>query len=1077
MEQAAATNLANHIMGSLFKEIDTKIKMLKGVRSQSESLRRELNMLVARSIDELTDRGDAPRTAVARECGEQMRELMHDMEDCIERFLHRITCDEEAGPLRVAAHTVKTLGIRGKFAKEMKKLKQRLQEFGSGRSPVAAAPPAGPRCLAIENSPVGIAKAKEDLLVLLDEAEGEAEKLRVISIVGFAGSGKTTLANAVYKSAAAVDAQRFPLRAWVRRSHYRDASGLLKKIINEFWGEAGEADTRELDEWGLEEYLQQNLGKQRYIIVLVDMDMRHWRWIELTFKDNGTSSRIIVTTNMLSTAKQCSSSYGDGYVYRMPNLGDKDSEKIALIDQQAPGDPASRTALLQKCDGLPLALVSVASHVRSRIHGSPTRDHCTKLCSRLGSFLHEQPDPSGEVDPFAELRGVLMDNYTSLPYCTGQPSLLYLGIFPDGRSLKRNKITRRWVAEGYARSKDPRRSEQEVADANFKEFMNRNIIQPVGVSSRICKALGIVHEFVVHKSISNNFITPFNAPEFRTDFTSNVRHAEKVRHLFINDSNVTSSRTKLNMNLSCVRSLTVLSESAGEALSKFSEYKMIRVLDLEKCRDVNDHHLRRICRLWNLRYLSLGGSITKLPTTIAKLKLLQTLTVSKEEVTELPVEVLGLPCLIHLIGKFTLPKKLPKKERLKKLCEENKLQTLAGFIANGNQGFLQLIVHSKNLRKVKIWCESTGEVRDINNLNNDLVKAIQEYSKDPLVHGQVRSLSVDFQIFPEGDLPVGTIYHLSSLKLHGNLSTVPRLLAFLSVEELTHLCLSLTVLTRELLSAISGMRYLVHLKLISDKVSEGLVIEIGEFERLQRLYFVVTRPDAVASRMHVRHGYLPELVSLQLLSKHLAGTSGIEIRHFTKLQEIELHPEVSEAARQEWEAAARNHPNRPNVLPSKCVDHPVASAAPVGDELKENPVAGAAPAGDVSAEDPVAGAGAAGDEPAEKPAAVAAVVADEPTENPVASTASEDLAPADKGPRLIVAQNEALLSNHGGLASTEMDDHQPTENQTAPEEAAPDSTIPAQPVEEASNHSPVQMDHQDCVKLLNAMTESWPKLI
>ncbi|CAN6347185.1 unnamed protein product [Urochloa humidicola] len=33
------------------------------------------------------------------------------------------------------------------------------------------------------------------------------------------------------------------------------------------------------------------------------------------------------------------------------------------------------------------------------------------------------------------------------------------------------------------------------------------------------------------------------------------------------------------------------------------------------------------------------------------------------------------------------------------------------------------------------------------------------------------------------------------------------------------------------------------------------------------------------------------------------------------LQEIELHPEISETARQEWEAAAQSHPNRPIVLP------------------------------------------------------------------------------------------------------------------------------------------------------------------
>lgn len=160
-----------------------------------------------------------------------------------------------------------------------------------------------------------------------------------------------------------------------------------------------------------------------------------------------------------------------------------------------------------------------------------------------------------------------------------------------------------------------------------------------------------------------------------------------------------------------------------------------------------------------IRYLiSLNDNIKKLPKTIDRLKLLETLTVSKNEVTELPVEVLGMPCLIHLTGKFMLPKKLPHEDKLEKLFTKSRLQTLAGFIGIRNQGFLQLMVHSKNLTKVKIWYESTEEVGGTEKLND----TIQEYSKTPLLHGQVRSLSVDFQTSPEWHLPEGIKYYCSS---------------------------------------------------------------------------------------------------------------------------------------------------------------------------------------------------------------------------------------------------------------------------------------------------------------------------
>lgn len=273
MEHAALVGFTNQVMGKLFSEIDGKIKQLEGVRFQSESLRRELNMLVAYKIDELTGSRDGPPPAVEREHGEQIRELIHDIEDCIERFLHRITCEQETGIGGVfhrAVHKVKTLGIRNRFAKEMEKLKKRLMELGSSQSRNLVTPAQGePRSLPTENNPVGITKAVQHLLKLLDEVDGQANKLRVISIVGFGGSGKTTLANAVYKTAAAFHPERFPLRAWVRRSHYDDVSGLLRKIIKEFWGATGEEATGGMDKWDLQDYVDQNLSEQRYVIVTI----------------------------------------------------------------------------------------------------------------------------------------------------------------------------------------------------------------------------------------------------------------------------------------------------------------------------------------------------------------------------------------------------------------------------------------------------------------------------------------------------------------------------------------------------------------------------------------------------------------------------------------------------------------------------------------------------------------------------------------------------------------------------------------------------------------------------------------
>jgi hypothetical protein len=84
---------------------------------------------------------------------------------------------------------------------------------------------------------VGIGKSVEELVSLLHEVECEKEQLRVISVVGFGGLGKTTLARAVYDSPCAKE--RFPCRAWVTtagRSSEIDGGGfgwILREIARQ----------------------------------------------------------------------------------------------------------------------------------------------------------------------------------------------------------------------------------------------------------------------------------------------------------------------------------------------------------------------------------------------------------------------------------------------------------------------------------------------------------------------------------------------------------------------------------------------------------------------------------------------------------------------------------------------------------------------------------------------------------------------------------------------------------------------------------------------------------------------------
>ena len=370
-----------------------------------------------------------------------------------------------------------------------------------------------------------------------------------------------------------------------------------------------------------------------------DIEEEQWDTITSAFEENRQGSRIVVTTTFRATANRRSNA--NGCVYKMRTLGMRDSMTIALGGRCTAELVQGSETLLKKCGGLPLALVSVARHLSGE--DEPTGQFCSELCSKLGSYLERE---DGEPN-FARLRDVLMDSYTSLSDLNVRTCLLYLGIFPNDRPLRKNVIIRRWLAEGYARSEDITLSEQSVANENFKTLIDRNIVLPFktrkNAEVKMCKTHGIMHEFLLHRAMCEKFIMCSHAPSNQI-----------VRHLFVHgDANDTKSTMTLKTDLSRVRSLTVRG-NAGSAISDFAKYKLIRVLDLEECTDVNDSHVRKICKLWNLRYLSLSCNVKNLPKEIAKLKLLETLVLSKTVVNVLPVEVIGLPCLTNLIGKFKL---------------------------------------------------------------------------------------------------------------------------------------------------------------------------------------------------------------------------------------------------------------------------------------------------------------------------------------------------------------------------------------------------------------------------------------
>lgn len=155
-------------------------------------------------------------------------------------------------------------------------------------------------------------------------------------------------------------------------------------------------------------------------------------------------------------------------------------------------------------------------------------------------------------------------------------------------------------------------------------------------------------EYICQVSMSENFAALVSEAMEMGD--------SRIRRLSFHADSPVDEIKILKMNLSIVLTLAVSGKGCN-AILDFKKYRLVAVLDLKECENLNAHHVKYICKLVLLKYLSLGDSIKEIPTEISRLQLLETLEMGRKETVRLYREVFELPNLKHLIGNFTLGEK------------------------------------------------------------------------------------------------------------------------------------------------------------------------------------------------------------------------------------------------------------------------------------------------------------------------------------------------------------------------------------------------------------------------------------
>ncbi|XP_037446418.1 disease resistance protein Pik-2-like [Triticum dicoccoides] len=244
---SAATGALKPVLEKLFALMGDEYKRFKGVRGEIQFLMDELTamhaFLLKMSEEEEPDEQDKVwMTAV--------RELSYDMEDSIDDFMQGVG-NKDSKPDGFIEKIKNSLGKLGKMkarrriGNEIHDLKKQIidvaerneryktrQAISNIKNEVV-----DPRALVIfehASKLIGMDRPKADLAKLLNKKNGwvsskEEEPLKIVSIVGSGGLGKTTLANQVYQE----HKEEFQCCAFLSVSRRPDMMNILRNILSQ----------------------------------------------------------------------------------------------------------------------------------------------------------------------------------------------------------------------------------------------------------------------------------------------------------------------------------------------------------------------------------------------------------------------------------------------------------------------------------------------------------------------------------------------------------------------------------------------------------------------------------------------------------------------------------------------------------------------------------------------------------------------------------------------------------------------------------------------------------------------------
>jgi hypothetical protein len=280
---AFVTGALGSIIPKLYELVKDEYNLQTGLKKKITCLSRDLESMHA-ALGKVADVPPEQLDDGVKLWARDIRELSYDVEDILDRFLVSVDGREARDPNRFkrAANKIRKLFSKSKARRQIDGMIKTINEQAAvvadrhGRyeakdivSKPAAKSTVDPRLAAMYKEAtqlIGIENPSAQLVSMLslphgDEASSNNKKMKIVSVVGTGGLGKTTLAKAVYDKVK----MDFQCRAFVPVGRDPDLKKVFRDILIELDKEKYMKPEYEmLDERQLIDELRGYLGSKRY---------------------------------------------------------------------------------------------------------------------------------------------------------------------------------------------------------------------------------------------------------------------------------------------------------------------------------------------------------------------------------------------------------------------------------------------------------------------------------------------------------------------------------------------------------------------------------------------------------------------------------------------------------------------------------------------------------------------------------------------------------------------------------------------------------------------------------------------